>query len=112
MPFCANGQGALQWRKPGVRTMRLALIACIVSMSAVAGARQTVSRGAAAAPAPRQTQAPRAPAPPPPAGTPPRDIFRNDRRDPFRTRFHAPGVAGFGGFGYGVGSYATDSATA
>jgi len=50
--------------------------------------------------------------PPPAAGTPPRDIFRNDRRDPFRTRFHAPGVAGFGGFGYGVGSYAADSATA
>jgi PEGA domain len=133
-----------------VRTMRLALIACVVSMSTVALAQRTVSKGAAAAPAPRQTQAaPRPPAPPPPgpprttpppivfplpsvtpppsggltppapftpppaAGTPRIDIFRNGRRDPFGTRFHTPGVTGFGGYGLGaVGAYATDTTAA
>jgi len=59
--------------------MRLALIACVASMTAVAGA-QTVTKGAAAAPPSHQTQAPPrpAPAPPPPAAprtTPPPIVF-------------------------------------
>jgi len=119
--------------------MRLALIACVVSMSTVVGA-QRVTKGAGASQAPHQTPAPArpAPAPPPaaprttappivfplpsltlppsggltppvrftpplPAGTPQIDMFRNGRRDPYRTRFHSLGAAGFGG--YGLGGY-------
>jgi len=128
--------------------MRLALIACVVSMTAVAGA-QTVTRGAGAAPTPHQTPGPPPrPAPPPPAaprttpppivfpmpsitpppaggltppvtfipplpaGSRPVDMFRNGRRDPYRTRFFAPGLAGVGGYGvsgygYGIGADTT-----
>src|SRR5437762_10055300 len=51
--------------------MRLALIVCVVSMTAVAGA-QTVTKGAGASPTAHQTPAPPrpAPAPPPPPAAP------------------------------------------
>src|SRR5438105_423044 len=115
--------------------MRLALIACVISMTAVAGA-QTVTKGAGASPTAHQTPAPPRPAPAPPpaaprttpppivfplppvapppaggltapvrftpplaAGTPPVDMFRTGRRNPYRTHFYAPGVAGIRGRG-------------
>src|SRR5262252_4813982 len=98
--------------------MRLALFACVVSMAAVASAQTgargpAVTKGAAAPPIifPQPTLTP-PPAggltppvvftPPLPAGARPIDMFRIGRRDPFRTRFYAPGVTGYGGYG-GIG---------